>query len=1171
MCGLEIDKIEATKPNTTEAQITITITNPQEVEITGITIEDMEVASITRNVTQNGVTSITVRATPNRYYDSYKLTEIKYKTTNSDEEYTQEVEAEIEVQFYKEIYTYEDWQSIEEGTYQNYRLMADIDFSGKDTINSNITVNKLEAENNVYTLKNITLEFNGSSTGLISNVKTSIKNIGFENITLTNTASSGNYFGVIASNTGDIENLKFNNITINATGTSYVGVIGYMASGNITNVELNTIDVKGTSYVGGLIGNVNVQSEAEISNITGNEINIEALGDYVGGIIGYQKVNYMQVTEILIQNSNITGNYHTGGIIGYAYNADLTYLTANSINVTGDSYVGGIVGYNNDASTNGDYKFQCISINDSIIIGNGSYIGGVNGFQTHRSSNRWSLNNIKIQAPNVNSQYIGGAVGQTSWSYLHRVQIEGLEIDSNGTNVGGIIGGNLSNQANGLYNSYINNGLIKGSSNVGGIIGCSQYSQIQYTYANVEVEATNHTAGGIVGYMDNTNMTGSIYYTRIYYTMLLDSTVTAPTKAGGLIGDIATEIYRATSYYYNNYIDADVTSQDESTGSLIIGSRPDENDYITNTYVYKYSTLNGDYVYQTDDNIDESQYLVRSDLESQSTYTGKIGLGTTTYWSYTKLSEGKYPTIADSYLYYPELQEGVDLPTDPEISGLSVLSITNDEDESDTSETNDESDVNTAEETQNTEELPEITVYPSSVNEINIDFSDVIDGISFMYYVNGELMDVTEETSESIMLTQKTYTFKYNYQDEIQIIVTDGTNEKTTTILPEHVQSKISLVGETNAYLNGNTLYINGTVQVGEYVNVYNGYALNTEGQVLELASGSIVENTTQTLIEENVTPLHTYNYNGYTIETYGTYSTVNGNIKLQIYNVQNGKLSVISNTVDMKIDNYISDNYNNNEYQTILSTDGELVSLKAELNYPENFLSRNIEQIVQNSDQEKTEVMVIYNTGKVIVFNYVTGDIVYDNEEKAEQGLLSYILGNISEIFDDYEERQEAYEASQELISKLKEMPLDEVLEETQENISIQESEDTNTETSETQENTQSQGQSSTTYNTNNIGNNYITVYNSQTGEYEVYSENEILESEEEEPTSETAKIKANGLENAYSYTETENQTIENGFAMIVGVIVASIVSLVILRRLVYTAIARKREKYTDKKISRK
>ena len=188
-------------------------------------------------------------------------------------------------------------------------------------------------------------------------------------------------------------------------------------------------------------------------------------------------------------------------------------------------------------------------------------------------------------------------------------------------------------------------------------------------------------------------------------------------------------------------------------------------------------------------------------------------------------------------------------------------------------------------------------------------------------------------------------------------------------------------------------------MQQGEYVNVYEGYALNSSGQVLELATkqtvtnaddtgkesvdentdeGSIAdtmnnitatENTTAndnmaeaneeviTALQQTTTPLHTYNYNGNTIAVYGTYSTVDGNVKLQIYNVRNGQLSAISNNVDMEIGNSIVDNYNDKEYQTILTTSGELVDLKEQLQYPNNFLSSNIKQIVQNTDAEKPEM----------------------------------------------------------------------------------------------------------------------------------------------------------------------------------------------------------------------
>ena len=405
---LEIESTQATKPNTTEAEISILINNPQGVEITGIEIEDME-TTITRNVTQDGITNVVVRATPNRYYDSYKLTKIKYNENTSEggqaQEQIKEVEAEIKVQFYKEIYTFEDWQSIEEGTYQNYRLMADIDFSGKTNIKNNITVNRLEAESKIYTLKNIELEFNAENMGLINNVKTSIKNIGFENITLKNTKGSGNYFGIIATNTGDVQNLRFNQITIEAEGMNYVGMIGNATQGNIEEINLQNVHVKGVQRIGGLIGNVNVSlGNTRLSNILGDNVTVEGTGNYVGGIFGYNLSNIV-VYNLTVENSNIIGEKDfVGGISGYCPILNFEKLTVNNTNITGNSYVGGISGQ----ITNG----KNIQINSSTVNATGSYIGGIAGSSQGGTDIYFSVKDITINAPSLNSEYIGGILGR---------------------------------------------------------------------------------------------------------------------------------------------------------------------------------------------------------------------------------------------------------------------------------------------------------------------------------------------------------------------------------------------------------------------------------------------------------------------------------------------------------------------------------------------------------------------------------------------------------------------------------------------------------------------------------------------------------------------------------------------------------------------------------------
>ena len=181
---------------------------------------------------------------------------------------------------------------------------------------------------------------------------------------------------------------------------------------------------------------------------------------------------------------------------------------------------------------------------------------------------------------------------------------------------------------------------------------------------------------------------------------------------------------------------------------------------------------------------------------------------------------------------------------------------------------------------------------------------------------------------------------------------------------------------------------------------------------------------------------------------------------------MRSGKLSALSNSLDMKIGNSITDNYNNKEYQTILNTSGELVDLKEMLKYPDNFLTRNIKQIEQNTDEEKTEVMVLYNTGKVIVFNYVSGEVVYENNEKSDEGLTDYIAGSIENIWNDYEEKQQEYAKCKELEQKLAELPVEKAIERVNGNAQ------NNNNQSENENNLSSNGSTSNVANNSNNGN---------------------------------------------------------------------------------------------------
>lgn len=774
--------------------------------------------------------------------------------------------------------------------------------------------------------------------------------------------------------------------------------------------------------------------------------------------------------------------------------------------------------------------------------------GGIAGYINGSSEGYFSVINTTIEGINTWSTNIGGIFGiQNTWG-IFNFQVKDCNIISNGNNIGGVIGQDPSWHTQ-IFAGEVVNTIVGGTSYVGGVAGLGKWNSIHDVSVNANVTATAYSAGGAVGYLQNENMTAAAYYTSLYRVMILDSNVQAPANAGGLIGEIDKELYRDIEYYYDNFIHANVICDDPTTSSLIIGSTPSENPYILNTYVYRYSLLNNEYVYNTTDVIEPEQYLTGDDLRNESTYSNFIN---TDYYDVSCIIDELYPKLYDSVVLYPDELGEIPLPVDPTESTNSIIQ----------NETNNSIAVQSL-------ELPSITYYPISAYEFNIDFSSIPENTYFTYSINGQEIDELE-------IQQKTYTFRYNYQDIVEIKIKNVNEEDTITINPNDLISKISLVGDTISYLSDSILYING-VTSGEYINVFKCNALSKDGYVLDTSTNSIIiSEVITTELEEEAKPQNIYTYNGSSIEVYGTYSKINGNIKSQIYTIKNGMLSAISSNLNMKIGNIVTDNFNGKEYQTILNTDGELEDLKEQLNYPEDFLNSTITQLVQNEASEKTQAMIYYESGRVIVFDYVTGEIIYDNGVENDISLFSFIADSFSNIWSDYEEKQEEYQSNMELIEKLEETPIEEAIQLNSNNsTNTNNIIDSNNQTDINEEGI-SQDYNNTISSDNNVSNNitsnntssknnYITVYNPDTNDYEVYSENEILTGEEEEPVSENKKIQINGLQNFYNYeVAKETKSEVNGIVIISATIIIVLLALIVLRRYMYIKRKSKKRKST-------
>ena len=654
---IEIVSINTEKDTISSIEGQIILTNPKELEITKINIDGMETAVNSIN-TQKGMTYINFKATPNKYYDSYKIDKIYYKENNNER--VIEVEGKIEQQFYKEIYSYEDWQSIEDGTYQNYRLMNDLDFANRKDIKTNVTIGRLEgtADGSIKTIKNINLKFDTEDNSLIKTVMYKLTNIKFEDVNINNDSKSGNYSNLIKNNNGEISNLEFDRVTINSANMSYTGIVGN-TSGYINNIKMTEVEVTGTNYVGGLL--CYSDGSNGIENIQADNITIQATGTNIGGIVAYNRKN--NISNIEIKNSIINGKNDVGGAIGNGAGLDennvISNIIASDINVKGTSTnIGGIIGIS------GDFGLRNSKIINSTISANSSYLGGAIGYKSDWSvSSNVVVENCAIENSGIASEGTGGIVGYDSSNDLQYYYIKDSQIISAGKNVGGIVGKKLSNTSV-MYSAGYNL-TVEGDSNVGGIVG-SGNAKINHAYINANIKVYTDTSGGFIGELQNENMSDGSNVSSIFHNYFV-GTITGKNNIGGQIGKIDSDIYignNNTYYYYSNFVQADLNSSNELTTSLGIGNRPEQNQRLKDMFYYKYSTINGENPNEQNEVfINKEQYLVEDELKQQETYTSKLKWATNE-WDYDILVTNKYPTIKNTS--FKEQQEGIDLPKDAE-------------------------------------------------------------------------------------------------------------------------------------------------------------------------------------------------------------------------------------------------------------------------------------------------------------------------------------------------------------------------------------------------------------------------------------------------------------------------------------------------------------------------
>ena len=610
--------------------------------IDDIEIEDMNV-HITQNAYQDGISIVTLEAQPLKYFDSYYVKGIKYHTDDANEQLYSKKSIFLEMPFYKYLRTYEDWQNVSKYDAENYLLMNDIDFTGRD-FNRDVLFNRLEtiSDSEVHTLKGfrVTQTSSKNDLNIIKKVMSSMKNIQFEDIDIEFLQTTNNdYTNLISYAYGEIKNVTFKDIIINAPNKNRVAMIGRGYTQLVDGIKFDHITLSGRNYVGCLYGYYENTEDLLINNIEAVNINVTGNGNYISGIFpsitGTAVENLVNITNVSIKDSSIIGTNSTyvGAVSSYG---GASYVVVDNVHVKGKIHVGAAFGATNI------HTIYDVTVKNSYVEGSGYYIGGLAG-QVRYYLYDSLVENTRVEGTAAETYAVGGVLGIHSYSTTSRVSIKDSTVNNNGNKTGGYAG----ELANGTF-SYISidNVIVNGIDNVGGVAGVLTSGTINITrVTNSTINAQGSNVGGIVGYFNNSVSSSTFYEGTTRQSMVLATTISGNSIAGGFIGKKNEKLYNPQNDYAL-YFDSTITTNDNYTAGIAAGdSSNQEFVNLPRIGVYEGSTVNGQPIKNSVSNTIKDTNLITDFIQGFINESGVIETNynypNATYTNFIKLEAGK--------------------------------------------------------------------------------------------------------------------------------------------------------------------------------------------------------------------------------------------------------------------------------------------------------------------------------------------------------------------------------------------------------------------------------------------------------------------------------------------------------------------------------------------------
>lgn len=340
--------------------------------------------------------------------------------------------------------------------------------------------------------------------------------------------------------------------------------------------------------------------------------------------------------------------------------------------------------------------------------------------------------------------------------------------------------------------------------------------------------------------------------------------------------------------------------------------------------------------------------------------------------------------------------------------------------------------------------LDQVSIYASGAGTINLEFPvdladlgadviearelaktepEILEGI-ILPEVQFEILGSDGALIEQREIDRQTYTIPYDFDSTLTIRVTLGENSRSFAVTGDGVRRTVmtwkdhcyyirkdGIYSDNGAYSGDGSMANVQKVLSGSFINLYQGEALDSDGDLYRVASGAqtdALDPETLFKVSEETVPAYRTDYSGEEVLSYRTYSMADHGETRSDYRLfaKNGKLFGMAPQLDQPygqgfqsfLADYYSTSQGSTEYLSIVTENRVLEDRKAAIRWPKDENQKDILdnfQILEIGDNlyaDEPYVIIRYCDNTTAAFNYLTGTLLFkDDSEKEALGFADY------------------------------------------------------------------------------------------------------------------------------------------------------------------------------------